>query len=245
MLVVYNKVLYFLDGADQRGITYDGFQEFEKYLNDKHNLGARKLDKVYLPVPRDRLLPLLVDGYGEIAAANLTITEERLKLVDFTDPWAEGVTEVLVTGSAASELNTVDDLAGKPVHVRESSSYFESLKKLNDESAARGLEPVELVPADEHLEDDDLLEMVNAGLVPMVVVDSHKAEFWADIFDNITVHADIVLREGGAIAQAVRKDNPKLKAALNEFLQTIKKGTMLEHGVWFRRKIKGERLVEQ
>jgi membrane-bound lytic murein transglycosylase MltF len=227
VLVAYNKMLYFLDGADQRGITYDGFEEFEKYLNEKHDMGARKLHMVYLPVPRDQLIPLLVEGYGDVAAANLTITEERLKVVDFTDPWAEGVTEVLVTGPAAPEVKSIDDLGGKPVHVRESSSYFQSLTKLNEDFAARGLAPVELVAADEILEDGDLLEMVNAGLVPMTVVDSHKAEFWADIFDDINVRLDIVLREGGAIAQAVRKDNPKLKAALNEFLKTIKKGTML------------------
>jgi len=235
VLVVYNKMLYFLDGPDQRGITYDGFQEFEKYLNEKHDLGARKLHMVYLPVTRDRLLPLLVEGYGDVAAANLTITEERLKVVDFTDPWAEGVTEVLVTGPAApDEIRIVDDLAGNAIHVRESSSYFESLTRLNEDFAGRGLEPAELITADEHLEDGDLLEMVNAGLIPMVVVDSHKAEFWADIFGDLDVHSDIVLREGGAIAQAVRKDNPKLKAALNDFLKTIKKGSMLGNMLYKR-----------
>jgi membrane-bound lytic murein transglycosylase MltF len=242
VLVAYNKMLYFFDGADQRGITYDGFQEFEKYLNDKHKLGARKLHMVFIPVPRDQLIPLLVGGYGDIAAANLTITEERLKLVDFTDPWAEGVVELLVTGPAAPEVKTIEDLAGKAVHVRESSSYFESLTKLNADFAARGLEPVELVPADEYMEDGDLLEMVNAGLIPMVVVDSHKAEFWKDIFEELTVRSDIVLREGGAIAQAVRKNNPKLKSAVNEFLKNIKKGTMLGN-VLHKRYLKGNKWV--
>jgi membrane-bound lytic murein transglycosylase MltF len=227
VLVAYNKMLYFLDGVEQRGITYDGFQEFEKYINDKYDLGARTLDIVFIPVSRDKLLPLLVDGYGDVAAANLTITEQRLELVDFTDPWAEGVTELLVIGPAALEINSVDDLSGKAIHVRESSSYFESLTKLNEDFAARGLKPLQLLPADEYLEDGDLLEMVSAGLIPMVVVDSHKAEFWKDVFKNLTVRSDIVIREGGAIAQAVRKNNPKLKAELNEFLETIRKGTML------------------
>ena len=227
VLVAYNKMLYFLDGAEQRGITYDGFQEFEQYVNEKYDLGARKLDVVFLPVPRDKLLPFLVEGYGDVVAANLTITEERLEVVDFTDPWAEGVTELLVSGPAAPEIRSVDDLSGKAVHARESSSYFESLTKLNDEFASRGLAPLQIIAADEYLEDGDLLEMVSASLIPMVVVDSHKADFWKAVFKDLKIHSNIVFRDGGAIAQAVRKKNPKLKAELNEFLKTVKKGTML------------------
>jgi membrane-bound lytic murein transglycosylase MltF len=237
VLVAYNKMMYFLDGATQRGITYDAFQEFEKYVNEKHDLGARKFHVVFVPVPRDQLLPLLVEGYGDVAAANLTITEERSKLVDFTDPWATDVKEVLVTGPAAPEVANIDDLAGHAVHVRKSSSYFESLTELNRDFADRGLTPVPIVPVDEYLEDGDLIEMVSAGLIPMVVTDNHKAEFWADVFDNVNVRDDIVLREGGSIAQAVRKNSPKLKAVANEFLTTIKKGTMLGN-VLFKRYLK-------
>ena len=50
---------------------------------------------------------------------------------------------------------------------------------------------------DENLEDEDLLEMVNAGLLPMIVMDSHKADVWAQIFDKITLHPTIALRTGG------------------------------------------------
>lgn len=69
----------------------------------------------------------------------------------------------------------LDDLAGHQIHVRESSSYFESLTALNEDFESRGLKPIELTPAREDLEDDDLLELVDEGLIPMVVVDSHKA----------------------------------------------------------------------
>ena len=235
--------MYFLDGAAQRGITYEGMEHFEKFINEKHNLGARKMDMVYIPVPRDQLLPMLIDGYGDIAVANLTITEDRKKLVDFADPGYSGVMEQLVTGPDAHEITTIDDLAGQTIHVRESSSYYESLTKLNTDFESRDLEPAELIAADPYLEDSDLLEMVNAGLIPMIIVDSHKAAFWQDIFENIKVRSDIVVREGGEIAWAIRKDSPKLMAISNEFIKTVKKGTMLGN-ILLKRYLKDNKWVK-
>ncbi len=226
-LVVYNKMMYFLDGATQRGITYEGLENFEKFINERHKLGARKFDIIYIPVPRDQLVPMLVDGYGDIAAANLTVTDDREKLVDFSDPTYPGVKEVLVTGPEAPQITRLDDLAGQSIHVRESSSYFESLTRLNADFESRGLKPAELIPASEYLEDGDLLELVNEGLIPMIIVDSHKAEFWKDVYENIEVHSDIAVREGAEIAWAMRKNSPKLLAISNEYIKTVKKGTLL------------------
>ncbi len=221
-LVVYNKMMYFLDGATQRGITYESLENFEKFVNEKHEFGARKFDIIYIPVPRDQLLPMLVDGYGDVAAANLTVTDDRKKLVDFSDPTYPGVKEVLVTGPEAPQITRLDDLSGQSIHVRESSSYFESLTRLNADFESRGLKPAELIPASEYLEDGDLLELVNEGLIPMIIVDSHKAEFWKDVYENIEVHSDIAVREGAEIAWAMRKNSPKLLAISNEYIKTAK-----------------------
>ena len=242
-LVVYNKMMYFLDGATQRGITFEGLEQFEKFINQKYKLGVRKMDIVYIPVPRGDLLPMLIDGYGDIAVANLTITEGRKDRVDFTDPTYSGVKEELVTGPAAPKITSLDDLAGQTVHVRESSSYYESLTRLNADFESRDLQPIELVAADHYLEDSDLLEMVNAGLIPMIIVDSHKAAFWQDIFENITVRSDVVVREGGEIAWAIREGSPKLKAVSNEFIKTIKKGTMLGN-ILLKRYLKDNKWVK-
>ena len=86
---------------------------------------------------------------------------------------------------------------------------------------------MKLIAADENFEDEDLLEMVNAGLIPMIVMDNHKAHFWSQIFDKIQVHDEIAVREGGQIAWAFRPNSPKLKAIVNEFVKGHKKGTML------------------
>ncbi len=227
-LVVYNKLMYFLDGATQRGASYDGLKLFEAYINKKYKLKTRTLNVVFIPVPRDRLLPALQEGLGDIAAANLTVTKDRLQEVDFSDPVYENVREVLVTGPSAPPMGHRDDLAGQMIHVRKSSSYFDSLTALNRDFKKRGLKPIALIPADEYLEDNDLLEMVNAGLIPMIIVDSHKAQFWKDIFNNIKVHSDISVRDGGNIAWAFRKNSPTLAAVVNQFVDKNKKGTL--HG---------------
>ena len=81
--------------------------------------------------------------------------------------------------------------------------------------------------ADETLEDEDILEMVNAGIIHITVVDSHKANFWGEIFDSINIHHDIAVRTDGKIAWAFRKNSPKLKAMVNEFVKGHKVGRKL------------------
>jgi membrane-bound lytic murein transglycosylase MltF len=186
-----------------------------------------KVHLVFIPVRRDELIPGLVKGLGDMAVANLTITPERLKQVDFSDPLLSGVKELLVTGPAAPPVAGLDDLAGQEIHVRKSSSYYESLALLNETFKKAGKSPMKLIPAEETFEDEDLLELINASLIPMIVMDSHKAQFWTQIFDKIRVHPEIAVRTGGEIAWAFRKNSPKLKAIVNEFVKGHKKGSLL------------------
>lgn len=86
LLVTYSKTHYFVDKGTQRGLTYDFGRLFEDTLNKKLKKRHIRIHVVFLPVARDALIPALVEGRGDLAAANLTITPERLKLVDFTDP---------------------------------------------------------------------------------------------------------------------------------------------------------------
>ena len=231
VLTVNSKTFYFVDKGVQRGVVADAFHLFEDALNKK--LAAKKQLKqkhlkvrvVFLPVRRDELLPALTAGKGDIAAANLTITPERQKLVDFATAAYSDVSEVVVAGPASPKIASLDDLAGKEVFVRKSSSYYESLGALNARFAAAKQPLVTLKEAPETLEDEDLLEMLNAGLVSLVVVDKHKADFWQQIFPKLVVHATIAVRTGGDIAWALRRGSPQLKAALDDFVTRNKVGT--------------------
>jgi membrane-bound lytic murein transglycosylase MltF len=180
---------------------------------------------VFVPVNRSEMLQALVAGKGDIAAANLTVTPERQKLVDFSSPVYPDVRELLVSGPASTMVSSVDDLAGKEVFVRRSSSYYESLEVLNQRFAAEKKPSVIIKEAPEELEDEDLLEMVNAGLIPLTIVDKHIADFWKQIFPKIKVHDAVVLRTGGEIAVAMRRGSPQLKAAVDDFEARHGKGT--------------------
>jgi len=227
VLVVPNKMFYFIDKGRPRGVNVDLFREFEKYINGKVKTGPRAIRVIFVPVTRAQLIPSLVEGRGDIAAANLTITAERKNQVDFSNPMVTGVKEILVTGPSAEAVQSLDDLSGREIHLRPSSSYYEHVMQLNDTFTQKGKKPIKIVAASEFLEDSDLLEMVSAGLIPMVVVDDHKARFWGEIFEKIVLHPDITVHEGGQIAWAFRKKSPKLAAVVNEFVKGHKKGTLM------------------
>jgi len=221
VLVVHSRTFYFFDGARPRGITAEMLNEFENFLNAKFRAGKKApISVLPIPVRRDELIPRLADGFADIAVANLTITPERKERVDFSFPLITGVSELVVTGPKAPRLGKLEDLAGKEVHVRPSSSYHESLKALNERFRKEGLREVVLRPADERLEDEDILEMINAGLFGIGVVDSHKAKLWAQVFDNIVVHPELAVSTGDEIGWAVRKETPKLREVVDEFLRT-------------------------
>jgi membrane-bound lytic murein transglycosylase MltF len=234
VLTTYNRTNFFLAGGKPRGFEYALLKEYQKSLNAA--ISRRYLQVVFefIPVARDRLIPDLVEGYGDIAAAGLTITSQRQKRVDFTDPYWTGIDEVLVSHKASPPIGSADGLSGKHIFVRKSSSYFESLLALNQQLAARGQAPVKIEFADENLETEDILELVNSGAIQRTICDSHIAGAWAAVFTHIRVDGDVILRQGADIAWAVRKTSPQLKASLNRFIKSHGKGTRLGN-IFFRR----------
>jgi membrane-bound lytic murein transglycosylase MltF len=243
VLTTYNRTLYFIDKGTERGTAADQGRLLETVLNKTMADGHLKVSVVFVPVSRDELLPALLDGRGDLVMGNLTVTPERQKIVDFTDPWIANVDEIVVTGPNGPAIAALDDLSGQEVFVRESSSYYESLVALNKDFAARGLKPAVIVSAPEELEDEDLMEMAAAGLVKVLVVDNHKAWFWQRVIPSLKLYPSVALRRGSEIAWAVRKDNPQLKAALNAFLSTNGKDSLTARMI-FRRYLLSTRYVK-
>ncbi len=225
MLVPYSKTIYFIDRGKQLGTAVEFGQALETWINKGKKNEIEKVKIAYVPMARSQLIPALIAGQGDIIAADLTVTPARQELIDFTDPFASGVKEVVVTGPAAEPLSSLDDLGGKEVYVRKSSSYREHLDALNAERSKAGKPEIVIRDADENLEDEDLLEMVNAGLLPLCVVDRFGALIWSQVFDKLTVREDLIVSEGGDLAWGIRKDSPKLKAALAPFIKEHKVGT--------------------
>ncbi len=225
ILVPYSKTFYFVDRGTQRGLAYELGRSFEEELNRKLKAKHTRVHVLFVPVARDEIIPALREGRGDVAMANLTITPERLKQVDFSDPTARNVAEIVVTGPGAEPITTVQDLSGKEVYIRKSSSFYESLEKLNADFSKAGKAPVKIRLAPENLETEDILEMVNAGLVKVTIADDHIAKFWKQIFTKLTLHPEAAVRTGGEIGWMIRKESPQLKAELNTFLTRYPEGS--------------------
>ncbi|HEY9548941.1 MAG TPA: transporter substrate-binding domain-containing protein, partial [Kiloniellaceae bacterium] len=223
--IPFGIATYFLDGGAQKGPTYDLAVAFEQSLKKKLGVKDSDLTMVVVPARRDEIFQMLVDGKADIVAGTLTITEERARQVDFSLPFMKGVNEVVITGPEVPAGAGFDVLAGVEIHVRPASSYFPHLAALNEERAKAGETPLTVVAADEILNTEDLVEMVNAGLLPATVADEAVADFLGRIFDNIVVHNDLVISGPNDFAWAFRKDSPQLAAAVNEFAAQARKGT--------------------
>ena len=222
--VTFNRTHYFVDKGQERGITYEALKAFENDLNSELKTGNLKVHVVIVPTSRDQLYSALAGGRVDMVAAMVTVRPEAEKLVAFSEPTRTNVSEVVVTGPGAPPIASVDDLAGQEVFVRKASVYHESLIRLNEQLKARGKPAVVINEAPGVLEDDDVLEMVNAGLAPITVVDDYLAEFWKQVFTDITVHRDVSVRSGGTLAVAFRKENPKLRERVNVWLRKHGKG---------------------
>ena len=225
VLVPYSKTHYFIDRGTQHGMVYDVFRIFEDEINRKVAKGHVRVHVVFLPVLRDEFLPALLEGRGDIAAAGLTVTPERLEKVDFANPTFTNVSEIPVTGPGSSPIETAEDLSAREVYVRKSSPVFRNLEALNARLAQAGKPPVKIRIAPESLETEDILEMVNAGLVPATIADDYIAEFWSRIFTDVTLHRSAAIRTGDDIAWMIRKKSPQLRAALDAFLARHPKGS--------------------
>lgn len=223
--VTFNRTHYFIDRGQQRGIAYESLTNFEEALNAQLKTGNLKVHVAIVPLGREALQSALLDGRVDVVIAQLTVTPEREKIAAFSNPTRTNVSQIVVTGPGAPAIGSADDLSGKEVAVRSGSTYQESLEALNQRLQAAGKPPVVIRQVPTNLEDDDILEMVNAGLIQITVVDDYLAQFWKQVFTSIEPHPAAAVRTGGVLAVAMRKNNPKLKNAVNTWLKKYGEST--------------------
>ena len=220
VLVPRSRTLYYMANGRERGVTAELVREWERAINRKYakRLGKRPLTVYLIPTTREKLISGVADGLGDVAAGNITVTEQRAQLVDFLTPTdLKAVDEIVVASAKAPPVTSVDDLSGKSVHVARSDSYYDSLVALNERFKAAGKPPVNPVLIPDALEDEDKLEMVNAGLLDLVIVDDWVARIWAQVLPGIKLVPGAAVRTGGRTGWAIRKESPKLMAELSDF----------------------------
>lgn len=228
VLVSADLGFYYIEKGQPKGIIAEFLHHFELHLRkNKIHVNVQ-----VIPIPRDDLFDALEAGFGDIAVANLTITPQRLKYVDFSDPIISNSQEWLVTSKSVPTITSFDDLSGKEVWVRASSSYFESLQVINKTLSEKGLPPIYVQFIEENLQDYELMEMINQDILPITVIDSHKSQLWTKIMENITINKLLPIRTDANIGWAIRKDSPQLKVAVNQYVKKIKQGSFLGNVIY-------------
>jgi membrane-bound lytic murein transglycosylase MltF len=227
VLVNHNRTNFFLHDGRHQGFEFELMEQYRKHLNQEKKNNQIATSFIYIPLPFEQLLPALIEGRGDVVAAGMTITPQRRQLVDFTAPYLPNVQEILVASDKAKPVDKLEDLAGQRVHLLRGSSYVDHLRALNQHFKQAHIEPIKLVEVDSHLQTEDLLEMLSAKVIDYTFADDHIATIWAKLLPNLVLHRTLQIHSGGKIAWAVRKENPKLRASLNDFIGKIKKGTLL------------------
>ena len=233
-LVTYSRTDFFFYKGRARGAQVEFLLAYEKFLNRKIKRPENRIHIAFLPVPFDQLIPALNEGRGDIAAAFLTITPQRQEHVDFATGGLFKVSEVVVSNKNSIKLERIEDLSGKRVYVLSNSSYVQHLQQLNHRFSAQGLAAVEIVQADSELLSEDILELVDSGVVDITVIDDYKARLWLQLLPNLQIHEDLKLSRDNPVSWAIRKGNPELKKSLQAFSVKARKGSLLGN-MLFRR----------
>ena len=250
ILVAPNKLGFYFDGSQIHGALHEYCSEFERFLNHKLHTGNLGIHVVFIPVGRDSLLPRLADGYGDLVATMMVTSGQPPHAVDFTDPLYDDARAVIVSGPG-QQLSRVEDLSGREVYYFSNTIPYENLRRLSEDLKRDGKPPVHLTPAAPDLQVEDLLEMVNAGLVPMTVAEDKVAQYWARVLPSLKIQSHIVVA-ASPLAWAVQKDTPQLKALANEFIRDHKIGTLYGNTIraryltdikWVKDAIAGEDLT--
>jgi membrane-bound lytic murein transglycosylase MltF len=241
-LVTINPISFFYSHGKPSGMLYEELEQLERIVNNKLKTGRLRVRINFIPMRPDELGPALSQGVGDFIAAGVIITPSRQKRYAFTSPVMKNVTEIIVTGPELARAKSFDDLVGTEIFVNPLTSAYDSLISINEDRAKAGKAPLSVKAADKNLQEDDLVEMVNAKLIPATVAMQHRAGLWEQILPDIRLHPEIVVASEGQLGWVMRKDNPELKKLLDDFTETHGEGTLFGN-ILLRRYLKNTKWI--
>ncbi len=223
-LVLYSHTGFFYVNGRPQGIYYEALHAFEQFVNQK--LHSRKhIQVTFIPMRPEQIEAALTQGVGDLIAYGVVVTPEREQRVAFSIPIQTDVKQIVVGGKKFGAISSLDDLSGKKIFVNPLTAYDQSLEKVNKTLQSQGKAPILIEAADKNLVDEDLMEMVNAGLLPATVTLAERANLWSQVLPNITPYPKVVIGSEGDLAWAMRKNNPQLTQLVDQFVKTRAEGT--------------------
>src|SRR6516164_7836495 len=191
ILVVPSALSFYFNGTEMQGAMFELGRDLEKALNKKLKTRNLPINVVFIPVAREEMLSKLAAGYADIAGS--IAERKQAARVDYTAPLIPDAEGVVVTGPAAPPITRLEDLSGQEIYVPDNTVIWDKLTEINEQFRKAGKAPIELVPADHNLLEDDIAQAVNAGLVPATVMYDKIADAWSKVLPHLKVHHDVVL----------------------------------------------------
>ena len=201
------------------GVEYHRLRAFERYLNG-HARDGQEITLKIIPKAKDQLLGALLRGEGDLMAPGELLDVKPTHAVTPSDPIIERVPLMLVGVKGERRYTRLEQLSGRTVALTTGSAAGEALNVINQKLALRKLPPVNIEWVDPTLAVEDVLEMVQAGIYHLTLVEQPIAERWAKLMPKLRFDRKVLVSEPGAMRWYVRRDASMLRASVDRFLTT-------------------------
>jgi len=203
------------------GVEYRRLRAFEQYLNG-HARDGQQLTLKIIPKSKDQLLAALQRGEGDLVAPGELLDSSGARDVDASDPVMSHVPLIVVGIKGERGFKHVEQLSGRTLTLAAGSAADDAVHQLNQKLALRKLPPIKIEWVDPSLAVEDVLEMVQAGIFHLTVVEQPIAERWAKVMSKLRVDRTLVLSNSGDMNWYVRRDASMLRASVDRFLKTYR-----------------------
>ncbi len=242
VLTTYSPSTYFIYEGRSYGFEYNLLKDYEKFINRR--FPHRRIPAVveFIPVPENLLIPCLEMGIGDIVAAGMRRLPENLQTVVYTIPYLQGVSEVLITHRRAPVVNSLEELSGRKIHIQSGWQNSKTLRRIDARLLVKGRQPLQRTISSGILTSEDMLDLVNAGVIDLSIVESHIARLWSSAHPEIVILEFPEISAHTPISWAVRKNNPEFKASLDKFLRSRRSGSRFGN-IYYRQYFKQTRWI--
>ncbi|MBL0714259.1 MAG: lytic transglycosylase F, partial [Desulfosarcina sp.] len=242
VLTTYSPSTYFIFEGRSYGFEHSLLKDYEKAVNRRFPRNRLRTVLEFIPVPENLLLPCLQIGIGDMVAAGIRRPPTLHGQVDFTIPYLQSVSEVIITHRRAPAVNYLEDLSGRTIHIQSSWKDSKTLRRINARLLVKKLPPLQKISTNGFLTSEDILELINERVLDLSIVESHIARLWSAVYPDIVILEFPEISAHTPISWAVRRNNPDLKASLDRFLRSRQRGSRFGN-IYYRQYFKNTRWI--
>ncbi|HKS11477.1 MAG TPA: transglycosylase SLT domain-containing protein [Pseudomonas sp.] len=200
------------------GVEHHRLRALEHYLNARLPEGQHIRVKV-IPRAKEQLLAALQRGEGDLAAPGELLDPTSLKDLKASAPLMAPVSLTLVGRKGERGFARVEQLSGRTIALTTASAAGPAIEAINRTLAKRKRAPIKVEWVDPSLAVEDVLEMVQAGIYHLTVVEQPIAQRWSRVMPRLRLNPRVRLAPPDAMHWYVRRDASVLLVTVDQFLK--------------------------